>query len=359
MRRLSALLTALVLIAPATIAFPFGNARDLVMRNLSLRMLQRRPSPLATSARRRAVTPPVTSACPRKVVLQSAGASYMAVSGDFLYFSDSFDGIVRVAKDGGAPTIITPTVGEEIGPIAVDETNIYFITADDEATGSLYSISRSGGMPTQLATKLPAPIDLVIDSNSIYWINAGTFMGEDINADGSVERINKNGTGRQLLADKLSAPLDLVIDATDVYLVESGLAVSAPTAGVRKVSKSGGAVTRIVDGDTDIMIAITASGSDVFYSTVSEARAAIFRIAKSGGTPQMVIDDVIAFTLDVFDSKLYAAVFDVDGGSPILSVPIGGGALRIVVDVFNTGLFALDDSAVYYATDVSLERAPR
>ena len=355
MRKLSAVLAALMLTATAAVSSPFGHARELVMRKLSL---QRRPSPLATAPRRRSVTPPFNSACPQKVLLQPVSASVLATGGDSLYFSDSAAGIVRVAKDGGLPTVITPTVGEEIGPIAIDEANIYFITADDAATGSLYKIPRGGGMPTQLATKLPAPIQLVIDSNSIYWINLGTLVGQNLAADGSIEKIGKDGTGRQVLADKLSAPLELVIDATDVYIAETGLADDNASAGVRKVSKSGGAVSKITDGQT--ALAVATSTTDVFYSTFTDVTASIFRIAKMGGTPQMLIDNVLGFTLILFDSKLYAAVVDLNGASPILSIPALGGALRIVVDVeLDTGSFAVDDCAVYYAASLRIERAPR
>ncbi|HEY8133090.1 MAG TPA: DUF5050 domain-containing protein, partial [Thermoanaerobaculia bacterium] len=340
------------------VSSPFGHARDLVMRKLSLRMSQRRPVPLATAPRRRSVTPPVNSACPQKVLLQPVMASVLATGGDSLYFSDGVAGIVRVAKDGGPPTTITPTVGEVIGPIAIDETNIYFITADDAATGSLYSIPRGGGMPTQLATKLPAPIQLVFDTNSIYWINLGTIVGQDLAADGSIEKIGKDGTGRQLLADKLSAPLELVVDATDVYIAETGLADDNTSAGVRKVSKSGGAVSKITDGET--VLSVATSATDIFYSTLTDETASIFRIAKTGGTPQMLIDDVLGFTLIIVDSKLYAAVIDLNGSSPILSIPVLGGALRIVVNAeLDTGSFAVDDCAVYYATALRLERAPR
>ena len=358
MRRFSALLAVLALITPAAAAAPFGKARDLVMRKLSMRMLQGRPLPLATATRRRAVQPPFTSACPQKVLLQAVNASVLAVGGDFLYFSDTFRGIARVAKDGGALTGITPTVGEEIGPLAVDETNIYFITADDAATGSLYSMPLSGGMPTQLATKLPAPIALVIDANSIYWINLGTLMGEDVAADGSIEKINKNGTGRQILVDKLNGPLELAIDATDVYVAESGLAVEGSGAGIHRVSKSGGAVTKIFNGET--VLSVTASASDVYYSLFSIDAASVFRMPKSGGMQELLIDDVLAFSLTVFDAKLYTAAVDLTGASFILSVPALGGALRRVASVdLDTGSFALDDCAVYYASNFRLERAPR
>src|SRR6058998_3447208 len=124
LRKLPAVLAALMLTATAAVSSPFAHARELVMRKLSL---QRKPSPLATAMRRRAVTPPFNSACPQKVLLQPViNTRALALGGDFLYFSGTFDGIVRVSKEGGLPTVITPTIGEEIGPLAIDEANIYF-----------------------------------------------------------------------------------------------------------------------------------------------------------------------------------------------------------------------------------------
>jgi hypothetical protein len=354
LRKLSAVLAVLMLTATAAVSSPFGNVRDLVMRKLSRRM----PLPLGTAARRRAVTPPFT-ACPQKVLLQPViRASALVLGGDSLYFSGDFDGIIRVAKDGGLPTVITPTIGERIGPLALDEANIYFITEDDDATGSLYSIPRSGGMPTQLAKKLPAPSALVIDANSIYWVNTGTVIGDSFADDGSVEKINKDGTGRQILANKLHTPIDLAIDATDVYVAEAGLSAGGSHAGVRRVSKSGGALIQIYEGS--LVVSVTTSASDVFYSTLSEQAAAVFRVSKSGGMPQTLIDDVAAFTLTISDSKLYTAVFDLSGATSIRSVPALGGAMRIVANVdLDTGSFVLDDCAVYYAANLRLERAPR
>jgi len=213
-------------------------------------------------------------------------------------------------------------------------------------------------MPTQLATKLPAPIALVIDTNSIYWINVGTVIGDSFADDGSVEKINKNGTGRQILANKLHTPIELAIDATDVYLAEAGLSADGSHAGVRRVSKSGGALIQIYEGR--LVLSVTTSASDIFYSTISEQAAAVFRVSKSGGMPQMLIDDVLAFTLTISDSKLYTAVFDLFGATSIRSVPTLGGAMRIVADVdLDTGSFALDECAVYYAANLRLERAPR
>jgi len=355
LRKLSAVLAVLMLTATAAVSSPFDRARDLVMRKLS----RRTPLPLATATRRRAVTPPVASACPPKVLLQPViDASALALGGDLLYFSGTFDGIIRVAKDGGLPTVITPTIGAKIGPLALDEANIYFITEDDDATGSLYSIPRSGGMPTQLATKLPAPIALVIDANSIYWVNVGTVIGDSFADDGSLEKINKDGTGRQILSNKLHTPIELAIDATDVYVAEAGLSAGGSHAGLRRVSKSGGAVIQIYEGS--LVLSVTTSASDVFYSTLSEQAAAVFRVSKSGGMPQTLIDDVAAFTLTISDSKLYTAVFDLFGATSIRSVPALGGSTRIVANVdLDTGSFALDDCAVYYAANLRLERAPR
>src|SRR5207245_1265242 len=140
------------------------------------------------------------------------------------------------------------SVGADIGPFAMDDTTIYFLTQDDATTGSLYKVAKSGGTATLLATKLPAPIDVRVDATSVYWASLGTIVAQDLNADGSVERMAKDGTGRTVLADKLNAPFTLALDATDVYFSETGLAAGNVNAGLRRVSKSAGAITTLVDG---------------------------------------------------------------------------------------------------------------
>lgn len=355
MRRFAACLAAFVFTAPA-VAAPRDVVRELLMRRLSS---QTRPKAIATNARRRAVQPPPTPACRPTVIAQPVTANWLILSGDTLYLSEQSAGIIRVPSDGlTQPVQVVARIGLDIAQLAVDDTHIYFITVDDATTGSIYRVSRNGGTATQLATKLLAPVDLAIDSASIYWINLGTIMGQDVAADGSIERMIKDGTGRQVLADKLSAPLFLVVDGNDLFFTESGLGKGSSSAGVRKLPKTGGTLTKLVDGDTSI--AIATAGSDVFYSSLSGATPSVYRIAKSGGAVQTLISNVLSLSIAVRDGKLYTVAVDEEASTLILSVPASGGALRIIRAAdFDTTALALDDCSVYYAAAMRLERTPR
>ena len=357
MRTFSAILTAFLLVVPPAAAQLRG-PRELVMQKLT-RMTwsgARHQAAAVTSQRRRAVLQPSSSPCAPKVLREQVFPNWIDVDSDFVYVSDGLLDLFRVPKDGGTLTTIA-SVGAEIGPFAMDDTTIYFITVDDDTTGSLYKVPKSGGTATLLATKLPAPMEVRVDATSVYWASLGTIVAGTLNADGFIERMAKDGTGRTVLADKLNAPFTLVLDATDVYFDETGLAEGNLNAGLGRVSKSGGPMATLVDGLP--VIAIATSASDIFYSEI-DVSPAVFRLPKAGGPPALLIDQFFVWTVTAKDSLVYAMGFNVDGNAFILAAPAAGGAARTVRATSGDSFsFALDDCAVYYSTESRLERAPR
>jgi hypothetical protein len=316
-------------------------------------------SPAFAVQRHRATLPPRPSPCPNAVIAKSVSVSWFALADDTIYFADSSGGLLKVPKGGGTPMPIASNLGIDIGTIVVDNTSVYFITRDSETTGSIYSVPRSGGTPKLLATNLPAPIDMRLDATSIYWLNLGTVMGQDVAADGSVERMLKDGTGRQKLVGNLSAPGALDVDATDVYFSETGFAIGNTTIGLRRVSKSGGTVTKLVDDSA--IFALALSGSDVFFSGADTNGVSIARIAKAGGMPQQVLDGTLAITMVVRDSRIYVVGIDIASqGLAISSVTTSGTEKRVLTtEDLDNGAIAVDDCALYYAANSSLLRTPR
>jgi hypothetical protein len=315
-------------------------------------------SPAFAVQRHRATLPPRPSPC-ANAVIAPASVSWFALADDTIYFADSNGGLLKVPKGGGTPMPIASNLGIGIGTIIVDETAVYFITQDSETTGSISSVPRSGGTPKVLATNLPAPIDMRVDATSVYWLNLGTVMGENVAADGSVERMLKNGTGRQKLVGNLSAPGALDVDATDVYFSETGFAIGSTVMGLRRISKSGGTVTKLLNDSA--IFALALSGSDVFYSGADTNGFSIARIAKSGGMPQQVLDGILAMTMVVLDSRIYVVGLDiVSFGLAISSVTTSGTEHRVfTTEDLDSGAIALDDCALYYAANSSLLRTPR
>lgn len=353
MRTSLAFAVTLLLFSPSADATP----RDFLLRKLLPGM---RSVKAATSApvRRRATLPPRPSPCADAVIASSVDVSWFALGGDTIFITDFNDGILRVPKSGGTPVRLAPDPSLDIGTVVVDDTTVYFLVADNDTTGSIYSVPRAGGIPRQLATNLPAPIDLKIDATSIYWLNLGTIVGEDVAADGSVERMLKDGTGRQKIVGGLSAPSNIDLDATDVYYGETGFSTGNVAIGLSRVSKSGGTPAKLID-DTAVF-AVALAGSDVFYSGAGLTDLSVSRIPKAGGTRQTLIPDELGLNLVVHDGRLYVVAVDVTLSTLISSVATDGTGFRIVkVADLDSAAIAIDDCAVYYAAASSLQRTPR
>lgn len=334
-----------------------ASPRDWVLRRFASPRLRSRVT--AAPLRHRAVSPPKGGACPQGVIAQPVDATWLALAEDgTLFYADRSDGILRVSKSGGSPVRIAPLIGIEIELFALDATTIYFVTVDNDITGSIYSVPRSGGTPKLLAANLPAPIDLKIDGTSIYWLNLGTIMGEDVAADGSIEVMLKNGSGRQKLAGSLSAPAMFDIDDTGIFFAETGIGVGSSSSGLRRLPKAGGAVTKLVDGPPVFALALTAT--DVVYSGVGSDDLGVFRVPKTGGAPQTLFTGFLGLAIFIRDAVAYVAALDEGFDTAIVAVPVAGGAFRLIrtVDLDSFAL-ALDDCAVYYGAELALQRTAR
>ena len=309
--------------------------------------------------RRRAIVPPPVSPCADAVIAQPVDVSWFVLADDTIYLADFEDGLLQVHKRGGSPMPLGATAGQEIGAIAADATTVYYITADNDSTGSIYSVPRGGGTQKLLAMNLPAPVDIRVDSTSIYWLNLGTIMGDSVAADGSVERMLKDGSGRQKLIGNLSSPSLMEIDDTDVYYGETGSGLGSTAMGLRRVSKSGGTATKLVDNIP--VFALALSDSDVFYSSASSLTdGAVSRVAKSGGSPQVLSSGLLALTVAVRESRVYVAAIDQNCSTMVASVKTDGTDFHVITTVdLDSGAIALDDCALYYAANSSLLRTAR
>lgn len=318
---------------------------------------------VATATRKRVVPPPPASACPTAVLNIFVYVTDLLAEGDFLYVSDFFGGVIRVPKNGGTARELFTFIDDVApGPIAADETTLYFLGLDFATElGAVYSLPKAGGTPVLLASGIETPIAIAVDDQYVYWLDLGTFTGSAIKPNGKVERVTKKGESRQTLASGLSAPLVMAIDSTDVYFGETGFALATPSAGLRKVRKSGGTVTKLTDGRA--VTAIDIDGTEVFYASVIGEEASdpqLSRIATSGGTPTVVYRDRFVLNLRVDGETILIIGPENDELDFLASIPKSGGSTRMLRSVyFDTYAFAFDACAVYYGVDASLARSPR
>jgi hypothetical protein len=286
----------------------------------------------------------------------------LVLDGDSIYVSDFFGAVVRVPKNGEPSQELFVSETVIPGPIAADATMLYFLGLN-ASTGmrSVYSLSKAGGMPVVLATGIETPMAIAVDNQNIYWLDLGTLNGSAFSPNGKVERVTKSGESRQTLASNLSAPLAMAIDSTDVYFGETGLALGTPSAGLRKVPKSGGTITKLTDGRA--VTAIEIVGAEAFYAsavTPDGSDPQITRMALGGGTSTVLYRDLLALNLHVDDGNILIIGQETNEIGFLASIRTSGGPTRILRRaVFDSYDFAFDACAVYYGASAGLERSPR
>lgn len=317
---------------------------------------------ISTAARRRVVPPPIPSACPAAVLNPFVYVLGLVEDGSFLYVSDLFGGIVRVSKSGETPRLLADLDTITPAQMAGDATTLYFLAVDNTTLlGAVYALPKAGGTAVRLASEIEFPLAIAIDDAYVYWVDVGSFAGSAIRPNGKVERVKKNGESRQTLASGLSTPFAIALDATDVYFAETGLALGNPSAGLRKVRKTGGSVTKLTDGRP--VVAIDIEGTEAFYSSIAEdgeSDPQLARIPANGGTPTVVYRDAFVLNLDVVGETILIQGPESDESDYLASIPKGGGQTRILRrGVLDSYTLAFDACAVYFGLEASLERVPR
>lgn len=173
------------------------------------------------------------------------GGFAVATDQSFVYWSSS-------APSPGADTLVktdfagkeTSVVGEPsagMTSIAVDATHAYWTRySGDAASGAVLRVPLSGGATVALAWGTGF-IQLAIDGDDIYWLSDGT--SENSWTDGALYTVKKSGGEPTQLATSLHGATRLAVDATHVYWTEAyGMLI-------RKVPRSGGDAVTLATSD--------------------------------------------------------------------------------------------------------------
>jgi hypothetical protein len=222
---------------------------------------------------------------------------------------------------GGSPVVIADRQSLPHG-LAVDGTFIYWLTTD----GSLMKAPIAGGAWTELATGPVMPLfgtsdrGLVLDGDNVYWVNCATGQ-----SDGQVLKVSKNGGKITVLADGEFHPLAIAVDANNVYYTTVGWGFHDYPVAVGRVLKvpvTGGTPTVIASGQSSPNALAVDSNSvywaNYFGNSIMKAPlngGAPVTLATVRGTPQdLVLDSAYLYWLQGFVND-----------DAVLRIPLAGG----------------------------------
>jgi sugar lactone lactonase YvrE len=179
---------------------------------------------------------------------------------------------------------------------------------------------------------------MAIDSTSAY------FTDND-----SVWKVSLDGASRVQIATGLNTPRGIAIDTTDVYVAEYGYA------SVKKVSKSGGAVTALMSDFPNTNSNPQAIAVDAGYAYWTEFfTGTVKRVPINGGTVTTFSAGPVPYNYNQAGSSIAldaAHVYWIQGSSLRVSPP-GGGSTTLTSMAGSPAQLALDATSLYW-TDAS------
>lgn len=309
--------------------------------------------------RRRAVAhPPV---CETSAITTASGVIDLAVDDAYVYFGDSGGSLWRVVKSGGSPDLLSRMIGTSIYFLAIDASNLYF-QAGDLTSGlqSVYVIPKSGGQPKLLVSSLRWALDMIPDGDWLYVLSAGSLGPPPWPSDGRIMRVRKDGTALETIASALRAPMAMRLDGDTLYFTEAGTSPADPDGGVRRVPKSGGAITTVATlpvawalaQDGTSLYVMRVIGSDLgAVDVVSKRDGSVTPLLSAVGFEPIEPMEVVGGSL-VFMNVVSATKARIE------ALPLAGGERRIVREFArNFPQFAADSCAVYFSTPSGIEKA--
>jgi hypothetical protein len=171
----------------------------------------------------------------------------IAVDGTNIYWAIQLGGVMKCAINGCSSSLtslvaglrdptpgITPPGGgpasavSELGPIALDDTNVYVVDTYGSGLGRILKCAKSGcnNSPTTLASGLSGATGVAVDANNVYWTEAGDSVvaGQMLAGAGRVAKCAVSGCNDSptVIAANQDGPTGIAVDATHVYWATYG-----------------------------------------------------------------------------------------------------------------------------------------
>ncbi len=143
--------------------------------------------------------------------------------------------------------------------------------------------------PVVLATTQNRPIQIAVDGDHLYWVNAGSLDGagtacDPVRSDGSVVRSSLDGTGLTRVADGLPCPGALAVGPDGVYF---STAAGPGQGAIWRVPKSGPPVAPVaVYTGLGLVYSLLFDGPTLYWSEDAQS-GRVMRGLADGGAPSV------------------------------------------------------------------------
>ena len=228
-----------------------------------------------------------------------AGAVYLAVGTD----------VFRLPKDGSAgATIFKAPVGSPLADTLVaDEAALFVLQYDDNVEESrILRMERDGAAPTALVPDSGAlPATLNADPSTLIWVdtnltNSG-FVEHDKTANGPPSKIIELGAAD----DAPASSVNVAFDGTTIFWATDGLSGGAGIFSRKR--ETAGTVLKLFVGTNETFGPVAIDAQNV-YAILTNA-GAILRVSKQGGDGKRIVTGlVVPSGLVVDDTNIYFTV---------------------------------------------------
>jgi len=234
---------------------------------------------------------PVAGGTTTTIATLSAPAVALATSGNYVYFATSAGSVARVAKIGGTSEPLATITGAIRG-LEADDVAVYVATgAAEETPAGIVRVALDGGALTVLSSG-SEPCAMVRNGRSLFWTSlaASAVTGTTPKLDnGAVLRLSLDGGAVATVASGAFAACAIAADQDSLYFattvptalrVKSGSSSGAPSAGLglMRAPIAGGEPVAIAQASKALAQpgAVAVDASHVYWLTES----AVLRLAK-------------------------------------------------------------------------------